>query len=350
MPDRPHRPSFFSVLSVVGSAIVALALAFWAYGSAPLPQGLSAVNGRIEGDPVVVAAKVSGRLIALHVKEGDAVEDGQLLAEISAEQIAARVDQAVAGSGVALGVIGGAKAVAQGARSHLRRAEAMRTAAVARRGKVAADARRAEQLFAQGVIAHAQLDGARASDDVAAAEVQAAEEDVAAAQRAIEAADAQVASAEMQLQAAHAVLAESRATLGDTQVRSPSGGVVTLKVAEQGEVLTAGAPIVVVTDLDRLHMKAYAPEPEIGRIKIGDEAQVYADAFPEKPFSATVREIASESEFTPKEVQTREERVKQVIAVKLYLDANPEHRLVPGMPADAFIRWQPGAAWMDARR
>jgi HlyD family secretion protein len=97
-------------------------------------------------------------------------------------------------------------------------------------------------------------------------------------------------------------------------------------------------------------MKAYAPEPEIGRIKIGDEARVYVDAFPGQPFSATVREIASESEFTPKEVQTREERVKQVIAVKLYLDANPEHRLVPGMPADAFIRWQPGAAWMDASR
>lgn len=232
----------------------------------------------------------------------------------------------------------------------MRRAEAMRTGAVARRGKVAGDAGRAEQLFGQGVIARAQLDGARASDDIAAAEVQAAEEDVAAAQRAIEAADAQVASAEMQLQAARAVLAESRATLGDTQVRSPGGGVVTRKVAEQGEVLAAGAPIVVVTDLDRLHMRAYAPEPEIGRIKIGDEARVYVDAFPGQPFSARVREIANESEFTPKEVQTREERVKQVIAVKLYLDANPEHRLVPGMPADAVIRWQPGAAWADVRR
>jgi HlyD family secretion protein len=122
---------------------------------------------------------------------------------------------------------------------------------------------------------------------------------------------------------------------------------VTTKVAAQGEVLAAGAPIVVVTDLDQLHMKAYVPESEIGRVKIGDSAQVHVDAFPGRPFAARVREIASQSEFTPKEVQTREERVKQVVAVKLYLDANPDHALVPGMPADAVIRWKPDAPWVD---
>ncbi len=123
---------------------------------------------------------------------------------------------------------------------------------------------------------------------------------------------------------------------------------MTTKVAENGEVLAVGAPIVVITDLDRLHMKAYVPEAEIGRIKIGDPAHINVDAFRARPFSARVREIAGQSEFTPKEVQTHEERVKQVVAVKLYLDDNPGHQLVPGMPADAVIRWKPEAPWREA--
>ena len=80
-------------------------------------------------------------------------------------------------------------------------------------------------------------------------------------------------------------------------------------------------------------MKAYVPEPEIGRVKLGDPCRIYVDAFPDRPFSAFVGEISPRSEFTPKEVQTRDERVKQVFAVKLFLSANPQHMLVPGMPA-----------------
>jgi HlyD family secretion protein len=340
------RRTLLVATGLIGAVAVAVgvSLAVW---RSPLPDGLSVVNGRIEGDPVVVAAKVPGRIIALHVKEGDAVDMDQPIAEISSEQIRARVDQAAAVRTSAINALESARAAAMGARNQLGRAEARGAAVAARQEKVAKDAGRAEELFKRGVLAQAELDEARAVRDVAAADRRAAAEQVAATQRAIESADAQVAAAEGQVQAAGAALDESQATLSDTQVRSPVRGVVTTKIAEQGEVLAAGAPIVVVTDLDQLHMKAYIPQPEIGRIKIGNPAQVHVDAFPGRPFAARVREIASQSEFTPKEVQTREERVKQVVAAKLYLDVNPDHALIPGMPADAVIRWKPEVAWVD---
>ncbi len=93
----------------------------------------------------------------------------------------------------------------------------------------------------------------------------------------------------------------------------------------------------------------YVPAKEIGKLRLDLPAQIWVDAFPDEPFPATVRYIASRAEFTPKEVQTPDERVKLVYAVKLYLDANPDHRLVPGLPADAMIRWQEGVPWMKPR-
>lgn len=84
-------------------------------------------------------------------------------------------------------------------------------------------------------------------------------------------------------------------------------------------------------------------------MRLGLPARVYTDAFPDLPYAATVRYIASRAEFTPKEVQTPDERVKLVYAVKLYLNANPEHRLTPGLPADAVIRWKEGMEWTKPR-
>ena len=113
-----------------------------------------------------------------------------------------------------------------------------------------------------------------------------------------------------------------------------------------GEVVTAGAPLYELVDLDRLYLKAYVPEVQIGKLRLGLRARIYTDAFPDEPFPAVVRYIASRAEFTPKEVQTPDERVKLIYAIKLYLDENPEHRLTPGLPADAVIRWREEAPWV----
>lgn len=113
--------------------------------------------------------------------------------------------------------------------------------------------------------------------------------------------------------------------------------------------MAAGAPLLELVDLDHLYLKVYVPEVQIGKLRLDLPARIYTDAFPDQPFEATVRYIASKAEFTPKEVQTPDERVKLIYPVKLYLTANPDHRLTPGLPADAVIRWREDVAWVKPR-
>jgi len=155
--------------------------------------------------------------------------------------------------------------------------------------------------------------------------------------------------AELLDRVAQARLAEATSLLDDLNLSTPIAGTVTRRLADVGEVVAAGAPLLVIVNLDRLYLKVYVPEAEIGKLRLGLPAQVYTDAFPDRPYPATVRYIASRAEFTPKEVQTPDERVKLVYAVKLYLDSNPEQRLTPGLPADAVIRWQEDAPWAKPR-
>jgi HlyD family secretion protein len=105
---------------------------------------------------------------------------------------------------------------------------------------------------------------------------------------------------------------------------------------EPGELVTPGAPIVRLAALDSVWLKVYIPEPEMGRVKLGQSAQVTSDSYPDKQYAGRVIEISQEAEFTPKNVQTKEERVKQVFWVKIGVD-NPDRELKPGMPADAEI-------------
>ena len=152
-----------------------------------------------------------------------------------------------------------------------------------------------------------------------------------------------------QVTQAEAALAEAQSVLNDLVIRAPATGMITTRIVDNGEMVAAGSPLFDIVDLDKLYLKVYVPEKEIGKVRLGLPAQIYTDAFPDKPFPATLRYIASQAEFTPKEVQTPDERVKLVYAVKLYLDENPDHKLTPGLPADAVIRWQEETPWAKPR-
>jgi HlyD family secretion protein len=144
---------------------------------------------------------------------------------------------------------------------------------------------------------------------------------------------------------AEAVLSESQSVLDDFKIAAPSSGMITTRLADAGEVVAAGSPLFDIVDLDRLYLKVYVPEIFIGKLRLGLPARIYIDAFADRYFDATVKYIASNAQFTPKEVQTPDERVKLVYAVKLYLKNNPDHRLSPGLPADAIIQWKEGTPW-----
>lgn len=136
------------------------------------------------------------------------------------------------------------------------------------------------------------------------------------------------------------------ADLKDTRVYVPSSGTIITKLVEEGEVVSPGAPLAVLVDLSRLHLKVYLPESEIGEVRIGDPARVYVDAFPGRFFEAEVTEVSQQAEFTPRDIHMKDERVRLVFGVKLGLKS-PEGYLKPGMPADARIRWKGDSPWGD---
>ena len=134
-----------------------------------------------------------------------------------------------------------------------------------------------------------------------------------------------------------AALAAAEAQLGYTILKSPQAGIVLRKHVEPGEMIAAGTPAVTVADLKNIWLKIYIPETQLGRIKLGQAAEITTDSYKGKVYRGTVTFINSEAEFTPKNVQTQEERVKLVFAVKISVD-NPNQELKPGMPADARVQ------------
>lgn len=188
-----------------------------------------------------------------------------------------------------------------------------------------------QNLFNKKVISKTRLENYQLAYSIAISDESSALDNVSAVQKA--------------LQRARAQLEEIEARLSDTRIVAPINGTIVTKITNIGEVLSPGGLIALIVDLDSLYLKAFVPEPQIGKVRLNLPAQIFVDAYPNKPFSATIRYISSRAEFTPKEVQTREERVKLVYAIKIYLDENPEHMLTPGMPADAIIRWKGNEEW-----
>ena len=128
----------------------------------------------------------------------------------------------------------------------------------------------------------------------------------------------------------------SRLKLNYTVLSAPVSGVVLVRQAELGEVVSAGTPVVTIADVDHLWMRGYLNETDLGRVKWGQSATIHTDTFSDKTYQGRVSFISSQAEFTPKSVETHKERVTLVYRIKIDLD-NPNHELKPGMPADAVI-------------
>jgi len=352
---------------LAGSAVAA----WWLWGrQEPLSAGLIQANGRIEGDHYTVASKVAGRIVRLLAHEGDSVRMGQTLLKLDDVQIRARVEQARAAAEASKAQLKAArtdlatlkKTVAleiDTAMSGVLYAEAVLAATKVKLEQAGRDALRYREL----VETHAVSRQAKEHTDLA---LRVAKEDHAVSQAALTRAkkqlgeaelgwdriktrESQVSALEAQLKQTQAALAEAQSVLDDLTIYAPATGMITTRIVDTGEVIVAGSPLFDIVDLDRLYLKCYVPEKQIGKLRLGLPARIYTDAFPDTPFPATVRYISSTAEFTPKEVQTPDERVKLIYAVKLYLDENPEHRFTPGLPADAVIRWQEDTPWAKPR-
>jgi HlyD family secretion protein len=332
----------------------------------PPPTGLLFASGRIEGRITTLTPRSSAWVGALHADEGQAVQPGQLLATLNDQAQRERVRSAeeqlntlterlrAADTQIAMTEQQVSLQVEQAAAA-LREAEARVLRSRANLLQARRDAERASVLVARDLIAPQEAEHARLKADVEEHGVREAEAAVASSQRRLDLArlgpqQVETLRAERdalvrQRMQAQAQLAEQRSHVTDFSIRSPIAGRILTRTVEVGERVSEGTPLFTVVDLDRLYVKIYVPEPSIGKVALGQEARVYVDAYPDRPFSARVSKVAQQAEFTPKNVETREERVKLVFPVEVALAENPGGVLKPGMPADAVVRWQTDAPW-----
>lgn len=320
-------------LAALAALVVAIALAAtWAVRGLNGDTGTLSVTGTVEATQVDLSAKVTGRVVELLVREGQPVERGQLLARLDDTELAAEVRRAEAALATAEAQLRDLLAGPRQQEIEQARA-ALRNASVTREW-TERELRRARELFGKDLVAAQEVDRARQAYEVAVANEVAARERLALVEAGprpheVEAARARVAEA-------RATLALAQARLAETRLLSPITGLVLRKNVEMGETVNPGVSVLTLMDPQDLWLRAYVPEVDIGRVKIGQEARITVDAYPGRAFAGTVSEIASEAEFTPKNVQTKKERVNLVFRIKIAI-RNPNGVLKPGMPADAEI-------------
>lgn len=320
------------VLALLAVAAVSAAAA-WA--GRHLGGGTTApvsVTGTIEATQVDVSVKITGRILERLVKEGDKVSRGQLLVVLDDSELAADVRRQEAALRSAQATL---RDVQKGARpQEIEDARAVVSSAEATRSMTEREYQRNDQLFRQNLIAAQDVDRARQAYEVAKAQERSARERLGLLLEGsrpdqIDAARWQVTQAESAL-----TLAQSR--LREARVVSPIDGVVLRKNLEAGETANPGVPILTLVNPKDVWLRAYVPETEVGRLRVGDKATLRVDAFPGRVFAGRLIEIGSEAEYTPRNVQTKKERVNLVFRIKIQID-NPEGILKPGLPADADV-------------
>jgi len=371
---------------LIGFAAIAVvaAAAAWKYFSGLEGSDRFVLSGTIEADEIHVGSRISGRIAAVLVKEGQEVKQGEPLirfesydldakradASAAVAQAEANLEKALNGSRPE--EIAEARAQAEAARAALEQARngpRPQEIDAARADLKAADAdlevatatlARIEQLTRSGVASRQDYDNAKAGFDSARARRDAAQqkldlllagtrrEEIERAERQYQQAVANrqlvergprkedIAAARAQLERARAALQQIETQAAELEVKSPAVAFVEVMQVRPGDLINPGASVATLVEVDRLWVRVYVPEPELGHVQLGKEVSVEVDTFPDEGFRGRIEQIASRGEFTPRNVQTREGRNHQVFAVRVRLD-NSSRRLRAGMAADVTV-------------
>lgn len=395
--DHAKRARMRRIAIIVGAAL-ALFLIWRLFLRGPdIPESVVPLSGRIEGDDSAVASKTTGRILEIRYREGDQVNQGDVIAVLDDEQIRARERQAQAAVEQAQARVTSAQqqiAVLnqqllqnqleasqskEDAAARVRQAEADLAAAESDLAQQESNLKLAEfdrdaytRLAQSGAVSERQGREAVSKADAQVAAVAASKRRVEAAKGALALAQstlanpairnaataaverqilqqrAEVSSADFQLSQARAQLTEAEANRSDLTIRAPFEGSVVTRTAEPGEVIAAGTAIVTMLDLSKVYLRGFVPEGQIGKVKLGQPARVYLDSDPKKPLDALVARIDPQATFTPENTYFRNDRVKQVVGVKLNLKTGFGYAK-PGMPADGEILVE-GDHWPKTRR
>jgi HlyD family secretion protein len=311
----------------------------------PAPANKLALSGNIEAHESLVSFKVQGRIVDLPIEEGQWVTAGSVLARLDDADYKQKVD--IDAANVQLRESNLALTLAGTRHQEIKAAEQSVLDAEAELEQRKIDNERAQRLFARDAISAQDRDLAATALKRAEAQHQAAKERLNQAKEGSRKED--IAIARANVKTARESLGLSRINLDYTTLRAPTNGVITVRQAELGEVVSPGTPVVTLADLDHVWLRAYVPETDLARIRYGQDASIRTDTYPNKVYHARISFISSNAEFTPKSVQTYKERVTLVYRIKLDVD-NPNRELKPGMPADAEIEFAAGTQQQSSSR
>jgi HlyD family secretion protein len=281
------------------------------------------LSGNIEAHESVLSFNgLQARVVQLPFNEGQWVAKGTVLAVVDQQELNQQV--AVAAAGVAV-----QRSQLDMALENVTASRKTVEADLATLAQRQLDVERSQALQRQGFLARAALDNAATALKQARAQLERDRALAQVAQRSVKVAQAGVYSGEQTEQL-------SRIMAGYATLVAPFDGVVLTRQAELGEVVAPGTPIITLADLDHVWLRAYLNEPDLGRVRLGQEVAVTSDSFPDKRFTGKLSFIAAKAEFTPRSVETHAERVTLVYRVKIDID-NRKRQFVPGMPADAAL-------------
>lgn len=315
----PLATGLLAVLVLAGGGYL-----YWTHQTASrVPAGLAAANGRIEVERVDIASKLAGRIAEMRVTEGDLVGANSVVARLDTTELKAELAAAMASVQRADAAIDRAKAdiAIRQAEHHLSEIEMQRASELQRRA-FGTEAE-AERRIAEYDVAGAQILGARAALEDATAAKQVAEAEV----------------------------TRIEATIADTTLTAPTSGRVEYKLVQTGEVVAAGGRVATILDLGDVFMTIFLPTGQAGSVAMGSEARIVLDAAPDYVIPATVSFVSAESQFTPKAVETQNEREKLMYRVKLSIDpsllATYRDYVKSGLTGNAYVKIDPAATWPD---
>ena len=350
--DTPAKSALLKKLIVAALVVVLAGGGFYAWMKLKpggLPEGIASGNGRIEAVEIDISTKVAGRIKEILVNEGDFVTAGQVIASMDTENLQAQKREAEAQLRRAL--IG-----VETAQSVVIQRQAEREAAVAtvaqREAELDATEKklvRTEHLAKTDNVSLQSLDDDRARTQGAKAAVSAAQAQQAASVAAIGAAKSLVIDAEASVEAARATIQRIQADLDDSVLKSPRDGRVQYRVAQPGEVLAAGGRVLNLIDLGDVYMTFFLPTEQAGRIAYGTQARIVLDAAPQYIIPAQVSFVADVAQFTPKTVETAEERQKLMFRIKARIGPELLQKYIlqvkTGLPGMAYVQLDPKAEW-----
>jgi len=301
-------------------------------GCNQLSGGLVESTGTLEATQIDIRAEVGGKILKLNFDDGDRVTKGALFAEIDREKLEYQLQEAQARlreseaqlaqlqSGFRVEEVGKAKEMFLEAQVQMEEAER--------------EYNRVLKLYREKVAAPDMKDRAETAYKSSRKRYEAANNDYQMIKKGYR--EEEIARSRAAKEGAEAAIRLIQRSIKDATVIIPANGIMQVRYVELGELVTPGSILATITDLHDMWIMAYVSEKNLGQIKLGQSAEVFVDSFPQKPFPGKVTYISTEAEFTPKNIQTKEERVKLVYAVKVQID-NTKELLKVGMPADVVI-------------